>query len=637
MPELKHWNTQEVAVEGRKQLKASIRTNSYTLSDLEEAYEELFQWCREENQALTPTNYSPVYFGASGESYMWTQFTLEKTKSPYTRNSSLFRTSVCCYCGKSMRRGEFQCKSCLGLHRCQNCGVGGTTSFREGNLIICSRDSCSKGCTTKECSNRVGRSVGHTKCSSCEPRVACHGCGKTFAPKHTRQHKYKQKIEKTVSLCDPCFTTYVCTICSAYPKTLFPTIYKNKEHKACPTCMDKILLEGQAENQKWDEEDIPVHGSLLIPSSKQRPVRTISVETEFNGNGKQVAKLLYAAGLTASPNLSAYSSQGDSKKYPCFIKTDSSVTGGELITYLLDLDNENHAAALLRMTEVMRGANKASQADFTANAGGHIHIDLHGFDTDSLWSYYTLFMYLQMPLYYIAGAGASYGHRSLEGSRYGAAPTQGPFGSKKVFIQSIFQNNRREGLNLSNYIIGLRNGCGCGAALSGDWQDCDCVINKGTAEWRLWNSTVNPRILHAWTALMQSVTAWAQESKAVESDFPYLLWERSNFNTLSASRTAQIRERLEWMHRNLPLTMPERDSIVYACKKSQLIGLGEQYLNGLLAIPTNSEFALKKGVKNPLSRRKIKFALVREETDQQPDYYDDDDSYDLVDIDEEAM
>jgi hypothetical protein len=350
----------------------------------------------------------------------------------------------------------------------------------------------------------------------------------------------------------------------------------------------------------------------MIPSTASRPIRTVSIETEFDGDGVKVGRALASAGLLADPNRQRYGHQGDQgDRYPCVLKSDASVTGGELVTYLIDLDNDNHAAALLRMTEVMRGCREMGQATFSHRAGGHVHIDVHGLSAKDLWAQYTLFNYLQQPIFYLAGAGAEYGHRTLAGSGYTDPGPVGPFGTVGKFAQSVLAGRGdRWALHYNNF-VNAKGRCSCGAYITGEWSECTCNLGKATAEWRVWNAEINPRILHGWLAFMQALTAYATDMDGFdEAEYPALAWREVHFDRLKATEVATIKQRLEWIHTNLPLTLHERDSLIYAMKRSELIGLGEDYLNELLDIQPDNEFGAKKPARNPNTRKAIEFALA---------------------------
>jgi len=426
---------------------------------------------------------------------------------------------------------------------------------------------------------------------------------------HTPQNALND-VQGTYLVCPEC-VAFVCDECHGHFPNVQDRVIGRENVHICDSCAQVRYDKERAAFERWDETEMPVSGSLMIPGTASRPIRTVSIETEFDGDGVKVGRALASAGLLPAPDRQRYGHQGgNNDRYPCILKSDASVTGGELVTYLLDLDNDNHAAALMRMTEVMRGCREMGQAQFTHRAGGHVHIDLHGLTAKDLWAQYTVFNYLQMPIFYLAGAGAEYGHRTLSGSGYTDAGPVGPFKTVGQFAQQVLNNGGRYALHFGNF-NNAKNRCECGAFITGTWDECTCNLGKATAEWRVWNAEVNPRILHGWLAFMQALTSYTTDmAEFNEDDFPPMPWQEVHFGDLGTVVRKTLKERIEWMFRNLPLTLHERDSLIYAMKRSELTGLGEDYLTGLIDIEPENEFGAKKPAKNPNTRKAIEFALA---------------------------
>ena len=162
-----------------------------------------------------------------------------------------------------------------------------------------------------------------------------------------------------------------------------------------------------------------------------------------------------------------------------------------------------------------------------------------GLGHHDVWRLMVIYNYLENTLYHIAGAGSPEGHRSIgssdddwDGNHDYASPTvKGPYQSLTNFGRRLMDQGRNTGLNLTNFFSALNN-CSCGAMRMGAPQECTCELPKHTIEWRLWGATLNPRILHAWIALMQAMTAFAQNevnmSETEESDYPVFAWDRES-------------------------------------------------------------------------------------------------------------
>lgn len=590
------WSLTTIPVVGTPGSIAPADVTGWNHTNLPAKYLSLKKWADTNKLEITPLSFELIRYNDWSEVFVWTSFTLTKKITP--KNDRVFGAFECA-CGEKLSIGTVFCAKCSMFQSCNQCYVSGLKLHG----VSGSEDRACARCA-KECSNNCGNLVAGGKfkeCVTCCPREACGLCKEVFGVKDLKTHNSLTK------LCNTCYTTKVCSKCNKPDNTVAERNINNKTKVLCNPCTDLIYEEERKAFEKWDETELPTSGNMVLPSSEHRPIRTISVETEFNGSWDKAAKALYQAGLISAPSRENYSTQGVNGKFPCILKGDSTVTGGELVSYLLDMDNENHAAALLRMTEVMRGVRETGYAQFTKNAGGHIHIDLHGFSIGDLWAYYTINKFQEMTFYYIAGAGADYGHRSLAGNSYGNPPSVGPFGSKKAFLLGM-RGQGRTGISVSNY-VGNAAQCRCGAYGVSEWKTCTCDLGKATSEWRLWNAEINPRILHAWIAIMQSVTAYAMDMEEVnEANFPYLEWKKKHFTLLTAKDKSALKERLEWIHTELPLTHDERDSIIYACKKSELIGLGERFLDGLINLESTSSFSTKTKPRNPYSRKDVSFS-----------------------------
>src|SRR6266487_1645091 len=187
---------------------------------------------------------------------------------------------------------------------------------------------------------------------------------------------------------------------------------------------------------------------MLIPSLPSRPFRTISVETEVDGDGPYLARTMYRCGLVPYARVADYHMYAEpDSEYIAFLKHDGSVTAGELISYLMNLDNPRHAESFLEVLKKLHSLHRMNKVAFNSNCGGHIHVDAHNFGYSNVWRLLMGFGYIEDAVYRIAGAGSSYGHRSLDpqGSRhnlgqgYTQSPAKGPFGSKSTVGQSIRQ------------------------------------------------------------------------------------------------------------------------------------------------------------------------------------------------------
>lgn len=597
------------AQQGRAARVALVLTD-VSRDNIEERFTALRDWATEQGRQLVPEDYECVtYVPGSMNIYCWSTFKLQRQSDP--DNGAIIGPFPCTGCSRELAVGQIYCDACDRFVVCDECHLAGLRLYGvPGQASAGTCAACSVECDQDGCRNRLSRNDSYKSCPTCVPRGTCRGCQTTAPLDQLTQHEGDD--EGTYLVCPNC-AVYVCAECDLYGTDVADRTLLGEVKHVCDKCAQVYYDRERAAFEKWGDDELPVGGTLLIPSSTERPVRTISLETEFDGDGSKVGRALCSAKLLPLPDRDRYSSQGDAKgRYPCLLKSDASVTGGELITYLIDLDNEKHAAALMRVTEVLRGCRELGLAQFTHRAGGHVHIDLHGLTARDLWAQYTVFKYLELVIFHLAGAGASYGHRALSGSGYTQPGPDGPFGTVGKFATKVLRNHGhdyRYALHFNNFVQ-AKDRCKCGAYITGEWSACECNLGKATAEWRVFNAEITPRILHGWLALVQALTAYTTDMEGFdESNFPALPWDGKTLTANALTKISQIKERLEFIFRELPLTVHERDSLIYALKRSALSILGDDYLNDLINVEQAGGFGAKKAAPNPGSRKEVVFAL----------------------------
>jgi hypothetical protein len=532
-----------------------------------------------------------------------------------------------CYCGRnSQSYADEGCTHCGRIY-CEVCQLSflklwKVTNARGNTYMACAE--CTSACTHKK--GCEGRTYNDGSCAVCQPSFTCPSCFRLkpddkkavivtdddnlawLKLRYERQYGQYMPKGKDVKVCGECAASVTCKTCKKMNFSNAP-VTKGGE---CALCADAKVEKERAKHEEFPRDWLPRHGSLTIPSVAFRPFRTISYEMELDGDGELVARTLYRCGLVPLSKVAGYNHSPDDKKaeYPCFMKYDGSVGAGEVIAYLLNLDDESHADALMDTCRKIHSLIQMKKASIGPTCGGHIHVDAHNFSYGDVWRLLTVFNYLEDALYRIAGAGAEWGHRSLRpegrarnGEGYTASPVKGPFGTKGAVGQSIQAQRRNSGLNFTPYIsaAGL---CECGSMAYEDSKNCKCNLGKSTIEWRVFNSTANPRILHAWIALVQAMMAWSEgdddPTPEWEKQYEPFAWTCRSFGSLSTSNKATVRSRVEWMFRNLPLTEDERDSLAYAVEQSDIDMAGVD-LRGIVPI---NDFPHKKPPRNPARRKR---------------------------------
>lgn len=156
----------------------------------------------------------------------------------------------------------------------------------------------------------------------------------------------------------------------------------------------------------------------------------------------------------------------------------------------------------------------------------------------------------------------------------------------------LYRAEHTDALNLMWYFRAIKQNCKCGAIEFGEFAECKCNLGKCTAEWRVFNGTSNPVMLHAWCALAQSLTAYCQGREVDPDQFESLTLEHklnfSNPTMFTAAHHDLIEKwkvRLAWIFQNLTFTDAERGSLMYCVRNSVLKHTGDEFVNSLLNLP----------------------------------------------------
>jgi len=345
-----------------------------------------------------------------------------------------------------------------------------------------------------------------------------------------------------------------------------------------------------------------------------RPFRICSVETELDGAAHALAGDLYKNGIVCAPDVQSYGWNPDfNHPHVAYLKYDGSVTGGELIFDRLDLTNPTHSAALMRAHERLRDLEKNGEVQYNPNCGGHIHMDAAGFGIWDVVRLMTVFGYCEEPIFRLAGAGKTYGHRTLysgydranHGAGYSDPISKGPFNGPRAAWDTIRKQKRMSGLNTTIYCAQkdanghAHGGYQCNGRCKGareflpataesprpiyDKKTCTCPPQKNTIEWRVWNAQGNPRILYAWIALMQAMHAYtwrpADDKKYPKHDpMPAFTWTWRPFSKLTEDERRLAQDRVQFMFSELPMTAEEKDALRYAFMRTPYKVFGKEWM-----------------------------------------------------------
>lgn len=336
-----------------------------------------------------------------------------------------------------------------------------------------------------------------------------------------------------------------------------------------------------------------------------RPFRTISMETEVDGDQYALAQSMYGAGVIGTDRRMDYGwHPGKSHPHLAFLKYDGSVTGGELVFDKVDLTNPDHAKMFLCAHLKLRDLEKAGDIAYNPNCGGHVHIDGNGYGYYDILRLLVLFGFMEEPIFRLAGAGKTYGHRTLwkgydqanGGRGYSDPVVKGPFVDPGRAVAAITGQKRMSGVNTSIYFnsgcIGSHASCKpkvIGAGMY-DLKECNCIAHvKRTIEWRVWNAQGNPRIVHAWIALMQAFHAYAWRPVGLDytkhEDMPEFTWTWKPYDVLTREQKIKAQERVEFMFTELPLTSDEKRSLRYAFNRTPYKTWGKEWFARMVDTP----------------------------------------------------
>ena len=353
---------------------------------------------------------------------------------------------------------------------------------------------------------------------------------------------------------------------------------------------------------------------FVFDTPEGRPFRVVSIETEVDApdGGYKMATALHNERIVHGERVQAYGYH-PGNKHSCiaFLKHDGTVTGGELVFDRMDLSRGDHAAAFYRAHEVMRGLEKEGSISFNPNCGGHIHMDASGYGFYDVLRLIVAFGHIEEPIFRLAGAGKTYGHRTLykgrpmNGEGYSNPVVKGPFGEIAGAFAKVLGQKRHTGLNVSIYSANACHG-GCpgtvfqypnpdphgrgGTIETPDLKKCRCPKSKFTLEWRVWNAQGNPRIMYAWVGLMQALHAYcwrpgdlaAYEKWDVMEPFS---WETRPFAKLTPAQKNLAQGRVEWMFTELPLTAEEKDALSYSYQRTPYKEFGKRWFGRLADTP----------------------------------------------------
>lgn len=583
-------------------------------------------WCEEFGMKIVPRDPKRPKFGPTGiyreilnsrvvfGSFMFGDQTALRTREALVRRPP-FACEVCgdTHSGETLicpETGEVSyCTSCgeWGAHTQATLGIDGVTLS-----VFCTR--CRATCGGADCTNLV-TFTDDAYCTSCAAHENCNNCGHRIEwtetgwqpercnprggePMSAVLQQYVRRygalppgsedvaVEQIYSrVCEDC-EEYICPECNWVRGELQYSIHH--EGLACERCISAVQLTFTEDDPDEEGEEEDLTSLLSIPGRES--VRTCGIEIE-GGNGTLNAPYLIsrlrAAHLTTAREMQGY--HGEQLGFMT-VERDSSVDW-EAVTEPFNPASDEDMEKLNESVKIIRGMVRKGELKFDLRCGLHIHVSADKVGLPQAYNLSHLFTYIEDPLYRIAAAKWPI-HRACQGN--GACKPTPKYTRKTEFFQyqggeGGSHDDHYFSLSFQNYFKAMLNSCRCGARENGFWDECTCSLRKCTFEFRLFNTTANPRKMLAYLALCQALVAKAislPEIKSPVATYPGLPFNRSPLKGMSDEERGELTTawlpRLEFIMNDLPLTDEERAAVQYCMLSSEIaVGLGDEVIKNL--------------------------------------------------------
>ena len=470
--------------------------------------------------------------------------------------------------------------SCNGLaFACANCQATDTQLMDTGYNTVCT--TCGRPCAIDGCGVYV---VGENRiyCEDHRVDAYCAGCD-AYMERNIEDEPFIQAADGNI-YCDGC-TLLVCQNCRRFYRRGL-TWNSDLELNVCRRCLF-VGADGTS-GESFDEDADMTNKAMQIPTIPGREnVRQCGIEIEGangDGNGNDLAVALYDAGLSAIDGMAGYH-HGDGSGF-AHVERDSSVDW-EVVIGPLNPANQRQVRDLNSVVRIIREHIKDGRLGLDLRAGCHIHVEAARTSLTGAFNLNTLFAYLEDVIFRLAAARWPV-HRAIMNTHY-TAPIPKDLRKLQFARTHNDEDARYYALSFQNYFNRVLSNCHCGAVRYDSWEDCECDLGKCTFEFRVFNTTANPRKLHAYMALAQALVAKAMslgELDNASDTFPALEFRTRRFKDMPETEQEEIvglwRDRLAWMFNELPLTDAEKESIAYCIRHSELEQVGAEFIESLL-------------------------------------------------------
>jgi len=562
------------------------------------AYDSLEAWAEEHeyklvgvstdyNRIFTRENIDSVPIGSSHVPYMF-YVGPESTICANWRTWHRLPAYHCHDCQQQHPAETVVCPETNHLMWCPNCGRSGNRVFYELNSRGQIRNGCCQDC---------GIACGHQGCTHMMPdyeewrfcgehaqHAECSNCGMLmeWVWEDPQPAMMSDRHGTPVGVvCSDC-EDRLCPNCNTIdaegldPTTPLVTSEFADVGLVCHRCTRALrlgLIETADETENPTLERMPT-----IPGRES--IRLCGIELEGgNGtmNGTYLARHLHRMGLAEYPEMAGYN-QGDGRSRFCVVEQDSSVDW-ELVMGPINMAEARDVRNLNDTLQQVREMVHAGALKLDLRAGVHIHVSADRVGLPQAFNLSHIFTYLEDPLFRIAAAFWPF-HRACQGNN-GARPAP-KFTRKVDFMQNRggrggSHDDHYYALSFLNYFRAFTSGCSCGAAANSFYDECTCPLHKCTFEFRLFNTTANPRKMHAYLALCQALVAKAIEIPEIKNPntaFPGLAFNRQPVKGMDPRDQVELvdawQPRLDFIMTELPLTVDERQSLLYCIRNCEI-------------------------------------------------------------------
>ena len=524
--------------------------------------------------------------------YVVTYFKVQISTGPKKFLSKHFTKPICAFCDRENELGTYICanRNCRGTLSCRMCGGTHVGMFKDGSTSACM--GCAGTCGT--CNGPCDPNYAY--CAACKPRARCRGCRAHITGDaintidFLRRDRLGNIVERTPQTwCNSC-KERLCPYCFTLMGLRAGQYAEQINETVCRTCFDTYFDVYKDVREDFEPDELPAT-KLLVPSMAGREfVRDVGVEIEGGGSGNKLSAALHAERLVPWANQTDRHGVAGTHDSPAHIEYDASVDW-EMVIAKFNPSKLEDMRKVNSILKIAREQVKAGNCHLDLRCGCHIHVDAHKINMTHAFNLWGLFAYMEDPIFRIGSAKWSV-HRTVQYGRDNGAAVpvpKGPYRSMMEFGNAL-QNgaaDRYFALSFANFWRSVMGRCTCGAIAYGQWENCTCNLGKCTFEFRVFNSTLNPRKLHAYIALSQALVAKAVSMPEIDvNKFPPMEWNVTSLKKATEGEKAEKiklwTERLTFMFQELPLTTDEKESLAYCVRNSDMAELlDDAFLSGL--------------------------------------------------------